>query len=136
MKKISKFIQLPNSEKVILYFLILNTVKAEIILKFFSYRYKRNYIFKNSSINDESCSDEDILFRHIYLHKAVIQILPWQPTCLRNAIALRNTLNKSGISAELKIGVRSDNETIAAHAWLLCLGHEIYKKKNYSELNL
>ncbi len=45
---------------------------------------------------------------------------PWKRTCLKRAIVLHYLLHRAGRSAELRIGVRRDEQSaLAAHAWLV-----------------
>jgi len=44
--------------------------------------------------------------------------LPWHPTCLRQAVAVRAMLRRRGIASELTIGVTSPREERPAHAWV------------------
>lgn len=47
------------------------------------------------------------------------RIVPWQATCLVQAIAARHWLDRLGIPSAVSIGVRKDGErAIAAHAWV------------------
>ena len=43
---------------------------------------------------------------------------PYRATCLRQSLALWWLLRRRGIPAELRIGVRKDNEDCQAHAWV------------------
>lgn len=45
---------------------------------------------------------------------------PWRHTCLRRALVLHYLLHRAGRPAELRIGVRRDDQNaLAAHAWLV-----------------
>ncbi len=45
---------------------------------------------------------------------------PWKKTCLRRALVLHYLVHRAGRPAELRIGVRRDeNNRLAAHAWLV-----------------
>ena len=43
-------------------------------------------------------------------------------TCLRQALVLQRLLGERGIRADLRIGVRKENEMLQAHAWVECGG--------------
>lgn len=50
--------------------------------------------------------------------------LPWQSTCLMNALAAWQLLQQQGIHTQIQLGVKPDEEKgLGAHAWLL-LGSE------------
>ncbi len=45
---------------------------------------------------------------------------PWRHTCLRRALVLHYLVHRAGRPAELRIGVRRDEQNaLAAHAWLV-----------------
>jgi Transglutaminase-like superfamily len=45
---------------------------------------------------------------------------PWRHTCLRRALVLHYLVHRAGRPAELRIGVRRDDQNaLAAHAWLV-----------------
>ena len=48
-------------------------------------------------------------------------------TCLRRSLALQWLLSKSGLDASLQFGVRRENGTLQAHAWLEYQGQVIDK---------
>jgi hypothetical protein len=52
------------------------------------------------------------------------QRLPWKPTCLRQALALRRMLDRRGVPSRLHLGVRSVAER-EAHAWVTVGGHPV-----------
>ncbi|MCX7033180.1 MAG: lasso peptide biosynthesis B2 protein [Arenimonas sp.] len=43
---------------------------------------------------------------------------PVTTTCLRQALAVRTSLRRRGLDAQLKIGVKKNGETLDAHAWV------------------
>lgn len=45
--------------------------------------------------------------------------LPWRPVCLPRALAGSLMLRRRGIPSRLVLGVRRDQDGLAAHAWLL-----------------
>ncbi len=49
----------------------------------------------------------------------------WPMTCLPRALALQRMLARRGIPAALRIGVRKESATIAAHAWIEVSGEAI-----------
>jgi hypothetical protein len=45
---------------------------------------------------------------------------PWRRTCLKRAVVLHYLVHRAGRPAELRIGVRRDDQAqLAAHAWLV-----------------
>jgi hypothetical protein len=47
----------------------------------------------------------------------VASVLPWQPVCLPQAIAVRTMLRRRGVRSTLHLGVVS-GEALSAHAWV------------------
>jgi hypothetical protein len=43
---------------------------------------------------------------------------PWRPTCLEQSLVLLWLLDRRGIPAQLRIGVRKDAGELEAHAWI------------------
>ena len=53
----------------------------------------------------------------------VARNIPGNPaTCLPRSLTLWWILRRQGVEAELRLGVRSDGESIVAHAWVVCHG--------------
>jgi hypothetical protein len=50
--------------------------------------------------------------------RAAYRILPFERTCLKHALIYYRVRRGRGLPAELRIGVRNDDGTFAAHAWL------------------
>jgi hypothetical protein len=50
--------------------------------------------------------------------------LPWQPTCLRQALAMRRMLDRRNIPGRLHLGVRGRAER-EAHAWVTVAGQPV-----------
>jgi Transglutaminase-like superfamily len=55
---------------------------------------------------------------------AVARTLPWQPSCLRQALAVQRMLRRRRIGCRLHLGVMSPSEP-AAHAWVTVGGHAV-----------
>jgi transglutaminase superfamily protein len=51
-------------------------------------------------------------------------LLPWHPTCLRQALAVRRMLRRRGIASSLHLGVKNGAEW-AAHAWVTVEGEPV-----------
>ena len=47
-----------------------------------------------------------------------VRHLPFAPTCLEKALALRQLLDHAGLPSTLVIGVRRTGATLDAHAWI------------------
>jgi hypothetical protein len=58
---------------------------------------------------------------------------PWRVQCLARALALYWMLRRRGVRADLRIGVRCDNETVEAHAWLEWQGRVVHDPGGRSE---
>jgi len=52
----------------------------------------------------------------------MVRVADWSglvhPSCLAKSLTLRWLLMRQGIAADLRIGIRKENEQIAAHAWV------------------
>lgn len=44
---------------------------------------------------------------------------PWRKTCLTRSVVLFHLLRRSGVPVELCIGVKREQDGMAAHAWLV-----------------
>jgi hypothetical protein len=51
--------------------------------------------------------------------RSAVRRLPWHTTCLARAIAGRMMLARRGTPSTLVLGVASNGDTFAAHAWLM-----------------
>lgn len=71
---------------------------------------------------DGSDTDDPALARARSLAAAgerAIRLLPVQPSCLVRALALRELLHRRGIrGGRVRVGVRREDGSFAAHAWL------------------
>jgi hypothetical protein len=54
----------------------------------------------------------------------VARILPWHPSCLRQALATRTLLKRRNIACTLHVGI-ADVATMDAHAWVTVDGIQI-----------
>jgi hypothetical protein len=52
------------------------------------------------------------------------RLLPWHPTCLRQAIAVRRMLHRRGITGRLQLGVTGPAQR-EAHAWVTVQGQPV-----------
>jgi len=70
----------------------------------------------------------DFLNHKIYKISAAIvrsrKVIPWENQCLTEAIAGKILLRQYGLNGTLYFGVRKENNSFTAHAWLRC--GEIY----------
>jgi hypothetical protein len=46
------------------------------------------------------------------------RLLPFESTCLKQALVFRETYRRRGLAAELRIGVQKTDNRFAAHAWV------------------
>jgi len=51
----------------------------------------------------------------------------YRATCLRRTLALWCLLRRRGVPAEIRVGVRKSDNTIAAHAWVELAGAVVYQ---------
>ena len=63
-------------------------------------------------------SDPRTVSRISYAIPRVAPWLPWRSDCLVQAIAARRWLAGLGIASTLHMGVRKDEQSLGAHAWL------------------
>jgi hypothetical protein len=59
---------------------------------------------------------------------AVARRLPWQPTCLRQALAVQRMLRRRGIASRLHLGVAGAGVS-AAHAWVTVDGRPVVGRR-------
>jgi predicted N-acetyltransferase YhbS len=52
------------------------------------------------------------------------RLLPWHPTCLRQAISVKRMLRRRGIASRLKLGISNSAEG-EAHAWVTVQGQPV-----------
>ena len=50
----------------------------------------------------------------------ITERLPWDEKCLVRALTLRKLLLEKHISSTIYLGLRRENDTLKAHAWLRC----------------
>lgn len=137
MKMITRFLSMSFREKLFLVRFLLFIIRAELIFKFMPYSISRKLIFPGKDLPPTTnVIQTDYLYRYVRLLRALCNHLPWKPTCLRIAIALRDTLKAEGISSVIKFGVCHDEHQLLAHAWLECCGIEVLKNGIYNELNV
>ena len=139
MKIIKGFLGLNFYEKRKILTLFFYLIQAEGMISFMPYSVSRPYIFKENSVYKSSQeSSEKILKLYLKLLKILCNKLPWNITCLRKAVALRNILAKEGVAATLRIGMSKidnmGNTKLNAHAWLESCGYEILKNGTYNLL--
>lgn len=135
MKTIVGFFSLPTSERILLLRLSWYIVRAEIVLRLLPYSKARELVFKQIPLRSSPRFEPlDTLRIHLKLLNKLCRTLPWNITCLRQAVALRDSLAAVGIEAILKIGLCRNQSEFAAHAWLDCCGQEVLKNGTYSEL--
>lgn len=135
MKDLTRFFELSNHQKSLLIFLFLYIVRAELILKCLPYKTSLRFVYKKRKGQDLFVGNPiDALRCHLRLLNKLSRKLPWKPTCLRLATALRDSLCREGIDSNVKIGVCKKDGKIIAHAWLECCGIEVLKNGNYNEL--
>jgi len=133
IKRLIQFIRLKNVEKKDILMTVCYILKAEIVLKFFSYKSSQKLIFRQveGSLKGDAMP---VLRRKILLVERVCRNLPWGVSCLRKSISLRDLLSKAGIGSEIRIGVNKVDGKVIAHAWVQCKGYEIFKNGEYSQL--
>lgn len=128
MKGILGFLALSRNEKQTAVRLFTYLLLAELQLAFLPYDSIRKIVF--DSVEKYPPAQGEILESlklHVKLLEAICRRLPWKPTCLRMAVALRNSLAGAGIRSSIKIGARKTNSSMQIHAWLECGGLEILK---------
>ncbi|MCM8812186.1 MAG: lasso peptide biosynthesis B2 protein [Candidatus Omnitrophica bacterium] len=61
---------------------------------------------------------------------------PLRPTCLVSAIAERIFLERHGVSARVRIGVRKEGKGIHAHAWCVVMGRSDGGEMQFAPLEM
>jgi hypothetical protein len=76
----------------------------------------QKFLSTPNNITSESLPDRvDLTVRMV---RAAVRHSPGHPTCLDESLALWWLLGRQGIAAELRIGVRKQEEKFEAHAWV------------------
>jgi hypothetical protein len=134
MNALRGFTALPSKDKRIALGLVLRLVGAEILMRFLPYSFTRKHVFREKNgYTPGKTGDIEILRKRLSLLKTICAHLPWEVTCLRKAVALRDSLRAAGVSSVIRIGVNQGKATVNAHAWLECCGYEVLKNGTYSE---
>lgn len=135
MKVLAGLYSLPPSERMLIFRLASYIVRTEIALNLLPYSVARKLVFKQKPIRRSPPTEPvNILYMHLKLMRRLCRNLPWTVTCLRQAVALRDSLAADGVEAVLKIGMCRDRDKLAAHAWLECCNLEVLKNGTYCEL--
>lgn len=134
MKCVKGFLSLSHDERKILIRLLLYIIRAEIILSFLPYGAVRKLVFLRNPLNIPSPDNAvNILRCHLRLLIKLCGNFPLNVSCLRKAVALRDSLAAYGIEAKIKFGLGYHHGNLGAHAWLECCGYEILKNGIYSQ---
>jgi hypothetical protein len=134
MNALRGFIGMPSGDKRVVLELTLRLVSAEIMMRFLPYSLTRKHVFRDMDQSSSGKSgDIEILRQRLIILKRICAHLPWQVTCLRKAVALRDSLSAAGVGAVIRIGVNKGKSSVNAHAWLECCGYEVLKNGTYSE---
>lgn len=132
MKVLRGFFQLQRNQRVIALRLLFHLVRAELICCFLPYSFARCRVFATGPTQSApSPRQANVIRLHISLLNALTRHLPWGPTCLRRAIALRECLAVSNITATLRFGVLPNRSDFEAHAWLDCGGLDLLRNGEY-----
>lgn len=135
MKTLLNFFKLSRYEQCILLKLSIFVFRAEIILRLMPYSYEKKLVFKPKAVSPVQPADNIAILRtHLKLLNILCRKLPYKVTCLRKAVALRDSLASSGVTSSIKIGLGNNHGDYVAHAWLECCGYEVLKNGTYTEL--
>ena len=113
--------QLPLREKVLLTRFVFCLPWVSLSLRFFGYLRTRNFLlrFIHQELLHPANRDElvkaqrDAQLLAIAGRRGLISA-----TCLRQSVLLEYYLKRQGLAAEMKIGVRKENDLFDAHAWV------------------
>ncbi|MDQ5920227.1 MAG: hypothetical protein QG673_283 [Pseudomonadota bacterium] len=138
MNKISKFIQLSHSHKLIFLrgWLLLGYVRILLLTLPFKYIAKL-WLKPVSSVNfnyltvDESITQAQVIGKLI---AAAAKYTPWYSKCLAQSIACKIILRRFGIPNTIYIGVTKQDKKLTAHAWVTVHSHIIngYNQTDYT----
>lgn len=135
MKSPLNFFKLSRYEQYTFLKLSIFVLRAEIILRIMPYSYEKNLVFTPKTVScNQSSNNIAILRTHLNLLNILCRNLPYRVTCLRKAIALRDSLASSGVASSIKIGLSGKHDHYIAHAWIECCGYEVLKNGTYIEL--
>lgn len=118
-------------------------VKWDLLISFTKYETWRNEIILSpnldnatSSINDATLANQ--IKQIIQLSETAARFQIRKMNCLRRCLSQQQLLKKRGLSAQMHIGVRFEEEQLLAHAWLTLQGKVINDSEDvtdrYSEL--
>jgi hypothetical protein len=134
MKALRVFAALPPKDRKVVFGLLLRLISAELRMTFLPYSFTRKLVFRERRRHPaENPEALHILRQHLVWLKRICDHLPWDVTCLRKAIALRDALYAAGVDSVVRFGMGREKSAIIAHAWLECCGYEILKNGTYSE---
>lgn len=129
------FRSLRKKDRHIVIKLLLYILRAEIVLSFLNYSSVRKLIFRiNADTSGKRADSVPELKKYLSFLKTILRYLPWRPSCLRQAVAMRDLLASVGYEAKVRIGVGKNQDGFIAHAWIECGGYELLKSGSYSLL--
>jgi hypothetical protein len=135
MRVLRGFAALTPKERKVALGLLLRLIAAELRMTFLPYSFTKKLVFREKrKRRAESPEALPILRQRLILLKRICDRLPWEVTCLRKAVALRDSLYAAGVPSVVRLGMGRDKSAVVAHAWLECCGYELLKNGTYNEL--
>jgi hypothetical protein len=132
MKRWHKFTQLPASSRLILLESVILLGLTRLAVLIVPFRLIQPFLrsdLRQSSKASTSKKVEQIR----YSIAAASNFLPWRNVCLNQAITAKLMLNRRGLPNTLVLGVQSQSDQLAAHAWV-CVGEKIViGEKSYQD---
>lgn len=114
-----RFLNLPGKERIFFLSLLWLTLLVRIIT-LFPFRMYENWIVKLPSHMHEPVSEEEVfmemLLRSVRRIEKYFSVIS---TCLVTAVTVKKFLQSYGKRSILKMGVKKDDGSLKAHAWLI-----------------
>ncbi len=115
MSKWKKFCALPHEERWLLLKALVLLPAARRALRSGALRYLRRTASGGEAPQGHALEEAQ---RVAKLVGAAARHGPWRPTCLEQSVVLLWLLDRQGIPARLRIGVRKQDVELEAHAWI------------------
>jgi hypothetical protein len=121
MNNFKKFIHLETVDKKLLFQAIIISIFIKILVTFFPLKWYAKILGKEHSDHTEKFfNNNHVIYK---ISRAMVRcrkVLPWKVTCFIEAITAKILLKKHGIESTLHLGLKKENSSMLAHAWLHC----------------
>ena len=121
MRRLGKFLRLSNSERWSLAESLVLLGIARLALLMMPFRYLEPFLGMHMAESPNTANPyyRDLVERVSWAVRTASRYLPWECTCLAQAMAGKSMLKRRGVQSTLYLGVAKDSEkNLKAHAWL------------------